>query len=74
MAVTNVESTTTTLIVKCKSFNCEISGQGSLTLFAGHNSFVMRLPDTAECSEHCRMVFTLTLRDREAPVTFYLDK
>ena len=46
----------------------------SLTLFAGHNSFVERLFDTAECSEHCRMVFKVKLRDREAPVTFYLDK
>ena len=51
-----------------------LGSQGSLTLFSGHNSFVERLWDTAECSEHCRMVFTVTLRDREAPVTFYLDK
>ena len=40
----------------------------------GHNSFVERLFDTAECSEHCRMEFTVRVRDLLAPVTFYLDK
>ena len=40
----------------------------------GHNSFVSRLCETAECSEHCRVEFSVKVRDVHAPVTFYIDK
>ena len=42
--------------------------------FLGHNSFIERLCETAECSEHCKMEFLVRVKDTTAPVYFLLDK
>ena len=94
-ARTNVDCTTTNLIVKCKcslmryslhkhllalhlhEFKPRNIGSDSppdLDFTAGHNNFIQRLCDTAECSEHCPMEFSVKVRDVTAPVNFFIDK
>ena len=41
---------------------------------SGQNEFLQRLPEKAACNEHCTIDFTVKVKDRTAPVHFFLNK
>ena len=49
-------------------------GKKSQQRFSGQNEFLQRLAEKTACNEHCTIDFTVKVKDRTAPVHFFLNK
>ena len=41
---------------------------------SGQNEFLQRLAEKTACNEHCTIDFTVKVKDRTAPVHFFINK